>query len=63
MELGLKLVVKWSQTRIIVAACIPLVLSLVVGFWYMAAHNFEGAAGNAWAIWSYIDTAGACVFF
>ena len=58
-ELSLKLIIRWSPNRMIFAATFPLLLSLAVGFWYMALSGAEDGTSAAWTIASYIVTAGA----
>ncbi len=48
-QLSIKLILKWSQKRIAIAALIPLLLSFGVGMWYMLTHKDgdETDAANA----------------
>lgn len=54
---SLKLIVKWSRVRLILAASVPLLLSLCIGLWYQ--FKIEDVQ-TAYTIASYIMTAGAC---
>jgi hypothetical protein len=54
---SLQIILKWSPTRLATAVTIPLVLSFVIGMWYMLAKD---DTGGAWTIASYIVTCGAC---
>lgn len=60
-EISLRLVIKWSQNRLIIAATILLLLSMAVGVWYMIVHDGVEGASAAWTIGSYIVTAGAFI--
>ena len=57
-QLSLKLVLRWSTTRISIASAIPLLMAFIVGFWYSAAHDDPQ---TAWTIGSFIVTAGAFI--
>ena len=57
-QLSLKLVLRWSTTRISIASAVPLLLSFIVGFWYSAAYDDQQ---TAWTISSFIVTAGAFI--
>lgn len=57
-QLSLKLVLRWSTTRISIASAIPLLMAFVVGFWYSAAYDDPQ---TAWTIGSFIVTAGAFI--
>lgn len=57
-QLSIKLVLRWSTTRISIASAIPLLLSFIVGFWYSAAYDDQQ---TAWTISSFIVTAGAFI--
>ena len=54
--LALKLVIKWSQRRIIVAVALPLIASAAIGGWYTWAYD---DAGSGWTIASYVVSVGA----
>lgn len=56
---SLKLIIKWSRFRLILAASVPLFLSMAVGFWF---HIKKGDVQTAYTIASYIVTAGACKY-
>lgn len=53
-QLAISLRLGWSPVRVAFLVLFPLVLSLAVGFWYMARYN---DAQTAWTIASYIVTA------
>ena len=59
---GLRLVLKWSVPKLIGWGLTPVILSLVVGFWYMIAVDGDDRVAivqTAWTISSYIiSTAG-----
>lgn len=49
---------RWSRNRLIIAATVPILLSLSIGFYYMYARD---DAQTAWTIGSYLITAGAFI--
>ena len=57
-QLSLKLVLRWSTTRISIASTIPLLLSFIVELWNSAAYDDQQ---TAWTISSFIVTAGAFI--
>jgi hypothetical protein len=58
-ELSLRLVYDWSSYRLASIIGIPLLLSLVIGAWYM---NGQGDVVTAWTLALYIVTAAAGKF-
>jgi hypothetical protein len=56
---SLQVMMKWSITRIVVLTTSPVILSLVVGLWYMQKPGSDPyvVAQTAWTIASYIVTA------
>ena len=58
-QLSLKVIIKWSQARLLFAAVLTLVLSFAVGMRYMIVHD---DVQGTWSIGSYITTTGACKF-
>lgn len=61
---SLQLVLSWSPVKIIFWGIAPIILSLAIGLWYMLKptpnEDFLTVVQTAWAIASYIVTAGAC---
>lgn len=57
---SLELRLGWSVTRIVIMTATPVILSLVVGIWYM---QFTGDTQTAWTIASYIVTAAGGEYF
>lgn len=55
-RLSVQLVYDWSSYRLTVTFAVPLLLSLVLGFWYMAT---TGDVTTAWTISLYVVTAAA----
>jgi hypothetical protein len=53
---SVQLIYDWSSYRLIITFCVPLLLSLVLGFWYMAK---TGDVVTAWTISLYVVTAAA----
>jgi hypothetical protein len=51
--LTLELVLGWSATRISIAVSIPVILSMVIGFWYQKA---TGDVATAWVLGTYVVT-------
>lgn len=53
---SLELKLSWSPIRIVTLAITPMILSFVIGIWYMQTH--EDGTEPAWVIATYIATAG-----
>ena len=53
---SLQLIYSWSSYRLVFTFAVPLILSLVLGFWYMAK---TGDVVTAWTISLYVVTAAA----
>lgn len=58
-EYSLQLVYDWSSYRLVSVIAIPLLLSLIIGAWYM---NGQGDVVTAWTLALYIVTAAAGKF-
>jgi hypothetical protein len=56
---SLQLIYDWSSYRLTIIVAVPLLLSLVIGFWYM---NSQGDVVTAWTLALYIVTAAAGEF-
>jgi hypothetical protein len=64
---ALQFVLQWSTPKFIFWGFLPIVLSLVIGFWYMykprdPSQDAIAIIQTAWGIASYIITAAACEF-
>ncbi|KAG0646098.1 hypothetical protein D0Z07_8276 [Hyphodiscus hymeniophilus] len=53
---SVQLIYDWSSYRLTITFCVPLLLSLILGFWYMAK---TGDVVTAWTISLYVVTAAA----
>lgn len=64
---SLQLVLSWSALKLVIWGSTPIILSLVIGFWYMfKSHPGEDPVAivqTAWGISSYIVTAGARKYY
>lgn len=64
---SLQLILSWSALKLVIWGSIPILLSLVIGFWYMfKSHPGEDPVmivQTAWGISSYIVTAGARKYY
>lgn len=55
---SLQLMYDWSSYRLTLIVAVPVLLSLVLGLWYMSGDH--GDVGAAWTIAGYIISAAAC---
>lgn len=64
---ALRLILRWSVVKLVIYTTIPVILSLVVGFWLMfgAAQNlndsYTDVVQTAWTVSSYIITAAGVI--
>lgn len=60
---SLQILLNWSAFKLAVWGSIPILLSLIIGFWYTYKHHegedYVAIVQTAWGIASYIVTAGA----
>jgi len=55
---SVQLIYDWSSYRLTITFAVPLLLSLILGFWYMSK---TGDVVTAWTISLYVVTAAAAV--
>jgi hypothetical protein len=60
---ALQLLLRWSPLKLVIWSSIPIILSLVVGLWYMInphrGEDYVATVQTAWTIASYIVTTAA----